>query len=200
VQEVILGAAEAQALKHMHRELLLEGLIALESFRHAKLYVPIYPDTRKEDLDWKQIGRLQKKVYRTKRRAREDKYEKYLSAFDLFHEKHKSPNQIARILGLPLDQVRRAIRTAYRDILGQTPEKRTGATFEEHSKTCPHFKAGQMCKHCNRLLNADVGLASDWRERRVRGGIADTLYNPARGGKHIRKKQASFPEDEVPAK
>lgn len=172
-----------------------------DPFRHAKLYVPIYPDTRAEDLDWREIARAQEVAYEAKKRsrAREDKYQTYLAVYDLRLE-NKSFREIARRLGLSLDQVQRAFQKAYRDIQGRVPKKGAArSSFEEHIKTCSAYKAGELCDECNRLLNAEVGTATEYKERQVHGGVAIPLPKPARGGKHIRKKQPAFSDENEPA-
>jgi hypothetical protein len=94
-REILLG----ETIKDLLSEVVTP---ILEQFRPAKLYVPIYPDTRAKDLDWKLIAKAQALIYRKKRRSRPGQnggyYRQLLEVWDR-RERGQSFPEIARALG-----------------------------------------------------------------------------------------------------
>jgi hypothetical protein len=83
----------------------VEPAAAEEVFQAAPLMIPVYEDTRKEDLDWEDISKWQERVYGKKRRTRED-LRTLLDIWDRVNGKGDRIPEIARDLRQAISTVR----------------------------------------------------------------------------------------------
>ncbi len=128
-------------------------------FDTAKIYIPIYEDTRAQDLDFKAIARWQREVYGKKKRAREDKYNLYLRCYDQLVKDRLSLRKIARREGIDRHTALRAIERAFQDILGKRYRKEEvpRESLLDHLKKCSTCSVREnLCPTGESLLNQEV--------------------------------------------
>jgi hypothetical protein len=69
----------------------IEPTMPQEAFQAAPILIPVYEDTRAEDLSWEEIAKWQATLYGKKRRSRgEEDYAMLLDIWDEIHDQHKS--------------------------------------------------------------------------------------------------------------
>jgi len=130
-------------------------------FDTAKVWIPIYEDTRAQDLDFEAIARWQLEVYGKKRRAREDKYDVYLRCYDQLIKDRPSVREIARREGISRHTALRAIDRAFQDIRGKRYRKEEvpGGSFLDHLNKCSSCSLGtNLCPTGDSLLNQEAGV------------------------------------------
>jgi hypothetical protein len=161
----------------------LEG----DSSNHlASLWIPVYEDTRAEDIDWKQIAELQSALYGKKRRGKsEEKYELLLKIWD-WHEEGLSIPEIARKLRRAVSTVRSNFAVVQSVVCRiQSPELAAEALDHpvaligniEECPECRHLREkGLLCRLHEEYVNSD-----HVSQRALQGGdLERTLHGQAR--------------------
>ena len=161
VREILLS----ESIEHLLSEVVTP---ILEQFRSAKLYVPIYQDTRAKDLDWKMIAGAQAVFYGKKHRSRPGQdggyYRQLLEVWDR-REKGQDFPGIARALGAKaISTVRSQYRIANLFITGQSDAggkaraTRQLSDLTDQMNSCPSCTPSKPCpKHyrdVNRILRS----------------------------------------------
>jgi hypothetical protein len=118
----------------------------------ARIWIPVFPDTHAENVDWGRIAALQHEFYDLKRRTRDrHHYAESLAIWDEHHEGHEF-SEIALRRGRPLSTVKSRWRVVQRDIDAFSSPDEARRLLAEHPRV-PHEWDG--CEKCWALAEQD---------------------------------------------
>jgi hypothetical protein len=123
-----------------------------EVFLTAPLMIPIYQDTRAEDLNWEEISKWQERVYGKKRRTRDvADLRELLDIWDRVNVNADRIPDIAHALRQPISTVRSKYSAVNKIIMQGLDTKKTESTLASIART-----AGRIdhCRECMALINA----------------------------------------------
>lgn len=156
----------------------------------ARVLIPVYADTRREDIDWSEVARAQAALYGKKRRAR-DVYDQRLRVWDAYQE-HRSFNRAAESLAMPVSTVKRHCFQAHVDIYRRRPSGRTAAR-RATGVTTDHLRTCGTCVRANReqelCAAARAYISQDHVAQREQPGGREPR-RPRRPGKSRRRQPA----------
>jgi hypothetical protein len=114
----------------------------------VKIWIPIYEDTSRDDVNWEEIAGLQNSIYGVRKQPKETKYLRKLRVWDMY-SKTKNYAEVGRRLASPRTTVEELYISVFKDIMGTIPqgklrEKRAIGTSENHFEEC------QVCKSAKR--------------------------------------------------
>jgi len=164
----------------------------------VKIFVPIYEDTSKDNINWDYIEGLQDLYYGKKHRSRPDKYEIKLKIWDKYQEL-KNYAAVAKELRLPRTTVEETYVSVYKDIIGTSlkgkklRDKRAAGTPKNHFQECTKCKCAtrfeDMCPAGRALVNQD-----QVSQRELTVGGSPEAFNKSRG-KRAKTSDEYFKEE-----
>ena len=139
-----------------------------EMFDWADIWIPVYEDSTKKDLDelWAEI-RSKRLKHEKEARVRPGQLQKKVEAF-LYFRRHGTMRGLTQAIGAKNQkEAERALQRAWMDIMrspwpGVKAAKERLIPFsvsplEIHILKCSFWKQGKPCKDCERLLNEQTG-------------------------------------------
>jgi hypothetical protein len=163
------------------------GKNLLRLARAAKIVIPIYENTSRDDINWEYIVALQKENYGTKLRSTPGRYELKIKVWDTVKKMGGNFSRTARELEKPLSTVRDLYDAVHKDILGYYPTKRKKSPIKEitleeanaHVRGCSRCQKvmdpGQMCEPFGRVIESYINQ-DEVKQKELIVGSSPELY------------------------